>query len=181
MYMFDKVFASFFLLTRKNLHKKYMHVNWHTHFGIWHVLWLVKKKKHKSIDTLEIKMTRITRQLEYYILQLKYPENITHNSRRNFYTHLHIWVQLCSCNFLCKRELRRWSEISRLIGRSARQCERGFSKPNAIKSHLRNRLNLKTRSIVLFFLLQIKIAYWLCKILVFLKYCMSQNWSDILE
>jgi hypothetical protein len=27
VYMFDKVFASFSLLTRKNLHKKKMHVN----------------------------------------------------------------------------------------------------------------------------------------------------------
>ena len=30
-----------------------------------------------SIDTLEIEMTRITRQLEFYKLQLKYVENIT--------------------------------------------------------------------------------------------------------
>ena len=29
------------------------------------------------------------------------------------------------------------------------------------------------------FLLQIKIAYWLFKLLVFLKYCVSQNWGDI--
>ena len=32
---------------------------------------------------LEIKMVGITRQLKYYKLQLKYLENITHNSRRN--------------------------------------------------------------------------------------------------
>ena len=38
---------------------------------------------------LEIEMTRITRQLKYYKLQLKYPENITHNNRRTSYTHLH--------------------------------------------------------------------------------------------
>ena len=31
------------------------------------------------MDTLEIEMTCITRQLEYYKLQLKYLENITHN------------------------------------------------------------------------------------------------------
>ena len=50
--------------------------------------------KHTSIDTLEIEMAHIiTRQLElrleYYKLQLKYPENVTHNSRTTSYTHLH--------------------------------------------------------------------------------------------
>ena len=54
-----------------------MHIN-------WHVLWLVKKKKHTSIDTLDIEMTRITRQLKYYKLQLEYTENITHNIRKSF-------------------------------------------------------------------------------------------------
>ena len=47
-----------------------------------------ERKKHMSIDTLEIEMTHITRQLKYYKLQLKYLENITHNSRRTFYIHL---------------------------------------------------------------------------------------------
>ena len=47
------------------------------------------RKKHTSIDTLEIEMTRITRQFKYYKVQLKYPENITHNSRRTSSTHLH--------------------------------------------------------------------------------------------
>ena len=37
-----------------------------------------------SIDTLEIEMTRITRQHEYYKLQLKYSENIIHNSRTSY-------------------------------------------------------------------------------------------------
>ena len=46
-----------------------------------------KEKNHKSIDTLE--KTRITRQLKYSKLQLKYTENITHNNRRTSYTHLH--------------------------------------------------------------------------------------------
>ena len=46
-------------------------------------------KKYMSIDTLEIEMIHITRQLEHYKLQLKYPENITHNNRRTSYTHLH--------------------------------------------------------------------------------------------
>ena len=121
-----------------------MHVNWHTHFRSWHVLWLVKKKNHTSIDTLEFEMTRITRQLEYCKLQLKYLENITHNSSITSYTHLHTYLQLFSCNFLCDRELRRWSEIVRLTRKKARQCERRFSKQNAIKNHLHNRLNLKT-------------------------------------
>ena len=35
--------------------------------------------KHTSVDTLEIEMARITRQLEYFKLQLKYPGSITHN------------------------------------------------------------------------------------------------------
>ena len=42
-----------------------------------------------SIDTLEIEMTLITRQLKYYKLQLKYSEILTHNNRRTSYTHLH--------------------------------------------------------------------------------------------
>ena len=44
--IFDKVFASFFHLTRKNLHKNKMHINWRTRFRIRQVLWLVKKKPH---------------------------------------------------------------------------------------------------------------------------------------
>ena len=51
---------------------------------------------------LEIEMTHITRQLKYNKLQLKYPENITHNIRRTSYTHT--WIQPCSCNFLCNQE-----------------------------------------------------------------------------
>ena len=41
-----------------------------------HVLWLVKDKKHVSIDMLEIEMTCITTQLKYYKLQPKYMENM---------------------------------------------------------------------------------------------------------
>ena len=48
-----------------------------------------KKEKHTSIDTLEIEMKGIIRQLKYYNMQLKYPENIIHNSRRTSCTHLH--------------------------------------------------------------------------------------------
>ena len=48
-----------------------------------------EEEKHTSIDMLEIEMTRITRQLKYNKLQFKYPENITHNSRKTSYTHLH--------------------------------------------------------------------------------------------
>ena len=102
------------------------------------------KKKHTWGDTLEIEMTRMTRQLEFCKLQLNYPENISHNNRRTSCTHLHTWVQLCCCNFMCNLELRLWYEIVRQIGNKARQCESGFPKQNAIKSHLRNRLNLKT-------------------------------------
>jgi hypothetical protein len=41
---FDKVFASFWHLTRKNLHPKKAHVNWHAQFRFWHVVGLVKKQ-----------------------------------------------------------------------------------------------------------------------------------------
>jgi hypothetical protein len=77
-------------LALKKEKKKEKHVNWHAQVRSWHVPWLVKKKKkHVSIDMLEIEMTHITRQLKYYKLQLKYPKNITCNSRRTSYTHLH--------------------------------------------------------------------------------------------
>ena len=81
-----------------------MHINWHTQFRSWHILWLVKKKKDMSIGTLAIKVIRITRQLKYYKVQLKYPENITHNSRRTSYTYLHTPVHRCSYIFFCNRE-----------------------------------------------------------------------------
>ena len=46
--MFDKVIASFSLLTRKNSHKnKKMHVNWYAQFRSWHMQWFVKKKKRR--------------------------------------------------------------------------------------------------------------------------------------
>ena len=50
--------------------------NWHPHSRSWQVLWLVKKKTHMSINTLEIEMTRIPRQLVYFKLQLEYLKNI---------------------------------------------------------------------------------------------------------
>ena len=65
-----------------------MHVNWHAQLRSWHLLWLVENINHTSIDTLETEMTCITRQLKFYKLQFKYPENITHNSRRTSYTHI---------------------------------------------------------------------------------------------
>ena len=47
------------------------------------------EEKHlTSIDTLEIQLTRFTRQLEYCKLQLKYPGNITHNIRRTSYSYI---------------------------------------------------------------------------------------------
>jgi hypothetical protein len=48
-----------------------------------------EENKHMSIDKLEFEMTRITRQLKYYRLHLKYSENITHDSRRISYIQLH--------------------------------------------------------------------------------------------
>ena len=77
-------------------------------------------------------MTRVTRQLEYYKLQLKYPENIIHNSRRASYI---LMFNFAFVIFFCNRELRRWPKIVRLTGSKARQCERGCCKQNAIKSH----------------------------------------------
>lgn len=61
--IFDKVsfFASLLYLTRKYSHKNKMHVNWHTRFIFWHVVWLAKKKNHTSIDTIKIGMTHTTR------------------------------------------------------------------------------------------------------------------------
>ena len=47
-------------LTRKTCTQKKMHVNRHTQFKIWHVVWLVKGKNHMSIDMLEIEMTPTT-------------------------------------------------------------------------------------------------------------------------
>ena len=45
VYFFDKVFASFWHLTLKNLHKKQKCTSIDTHdLEIWHVVWLVKKK-----------------------------------------------------------------------------------------------------------------------------------------
>ena len=49
-------------------------------------------------------MTRVTRQLKYYKLQLMYPENITHNNRRISYTHSHTQIQPSTCKFLCNWE-----------------------------------------------------------------------------
>jgi hypothetical protein len=50
--LFDKVFASFWYLTRKNSHKNKTHVNWHSQFRFWHVMWLVKEKKTTCRSTL---------------------------------------------------------------------------------------------------------------------------------
>jgi hypothetical protein len=50
---------------------------------------ICEQQKHTSIVTLEIEMTCITRQLKYCKVQLKYPENITHNIKRTSCTHLH--------------------------------------------------------------------------------------------
>ena len=54
-----------------------------TYYDLW------RKNTHTFIDMLEIIMTHIIRQLKYYKQQLKYPENVTHNSTRAPYTHLH--------------------------------------------------------------------------------------------
>ena len=82
MCMFDKVFASFKVLTCKNLHeKKGTSIDTHnSEVDMYYDLW---RRKHMSIDMLEIDMTCIIRLLKYYELELKYPENITHN-KENF-------------------------------------------------------------------------------------------------
>ena len=42
----DKVFASFWLLTGRNLHKNELHADWHARFRCGHVVRLVKEKNH---------------------------------------------------------------------------------------------------------------------------------------
>ena len=61
VYFFIKFLQVFKYLTRKNLHKNKMRVNWHTRSRIRHVVWLVKKKPHTLTDTLEIEMTYMIR------------------------------------------------------------------------------------------------------------------------
>ena len=63
-----------------------MHVNWHAQVKLTRTV-ICEGKKHTSFDTLEIELTCITRQLKYYKLQLKYPENKTHIDRKTSYTH----------------------------------------------------------------------------------------------
>lgn len=40
-----------------------MHVNWHAHFKIWHVVWRVKEKNDMPVDTLEIEGTCTNKKL----------------------------------------------------------------------------------------------------------------------
>ena len=49
--IFDKVFASFWYLTRKNSHKNKMHINWHVQFRFWHV----KKKTTHQLTLYKLK------------------------------------------------------------------------------------------------------------------------------
>ena len=90
--MCDKKIASYSLLTRKNLYQKNVcqlrphKLEVDTYCDLW------RKTFYMSIDTLQIEMTCITRQLKFYKLQLNYPKNITHNSRRISYEHLHTLV-----------------------------------------------------------------------------------------
>ena len=62
-------------------------------------------KKHTSIDQLEIEMTRITRQLKYYKLQLKYPKNITFNNKRTSYTHILKFNLVIVISFVTRKAL----------------------------------------------------------------------------
>ena len=62
--IFDKCFATFQYLTRKNSHTNKMHVNWHAHFRFWHVVWLVKEKTNLTL--YKLRMTRITRHVEHW-------------------------------------------------------------------------------------------------------------------
>ena len=55
MYMFDKLFASISLLTRKNWHN--IEVD---------TCCAYEERKCTSIDMLEIEMTRITKKVKYY-------------------------------------------------------------------------------------------------------------------
>jgi hypothetical protein len=83
--MFDKVFESFHFWHVKTPTKNTCK------FIVTHNMKfdMREENKHMSIDKLEFEMTRITRQLKYYRLHLKYSENITHDSRRISYIQLH--------------------------------------------------------------------------------------------
>ena len=62
-------FCKFLTFDTRKLAPKKLHVNRHTQFKIWHVVWLVKKKKYTSIDTLIIEMICIPRHvtLEWHL------------------------------------------------------------------------------------------------------------------
>ena len=53
--IFDKVFASFWHLTRNKLHENKMYINWHAQFRIWHVVWLVKDKITRQLTLSKLK------------------------------------------------------------------------------------------------------------------------------
>ena len=80
-----------------------LHINWDAQFRSWHILWLVKKNTHVNWHFKNWNDTCYQAR-KYHKLQLKYPENITHNNRRTSYTHLRTWVEPCFSNFLCNRE-----------------------------------------------------------------------------
>ena len=63
-----------------------------------------EEEKNTSIDTLEIEMTRITRQLKYYTLQLKYLKNSLITIKELPTLAYILKNHPCSCNFLCNQE-----------------------------------------------------------------------------
>ena len=95
-------------------------------------------------------MTRIIRQLEYFKVQLKYLENITHK-RLNLKTlDAHMRAPFCGL------------EVYAMDGETTSST---FGETCETEGYL--------RSIDRFFVLQIKTAKWLFKILVFLRCCVS--------
>ena len=53
--IFDKVFASFWHSTDKNLHKNKLHVKWHAHFRFWHVVVTCEEKTTRQLTLQKLK------------------------------------------------------------------------------------------------------------------------------
>ena len=61
MVLFLKKKFKLLIFEAQKLAQNELNVNWHAQFRFWHVVQLVKKKTHTSIDMLEIEIIRITR------------------------------------------------------------------------------------------------------------------------
>ena len=80
-----------------------------------------------STNTLEIEMTRVTRQLEYFKLQLKYLENITITLGELPKLTYILKFSFALAIFFLQPGVETVIKIA-LTRNKSRQCERGFSK-----------------------------------------------------